>query len=197
MRNIVFIIFSTTLFLSCQPKKVDMQEEHTITKVDTIKLRTTEVKGHYRLFTGLDFNQPRQFLLDQKGSHTDSLFLTKDKYAVKDVFIYRYRDYWANDTLELFKDSSVKFNSKKLQFLSSKRINSGDSEFLISKYLYDPQGGDLSVSNLFFNDSLGILYKHTFVHGKFFIQYKMGRDYETLQRKIFSDTTFFEFEVNY
>lgn len=193
-RLIISLIFIGTFAAACTETKLRKPMVTKSIPSDTFRAKTIKVRGLYTLYTGYDFTERGNFLLDQKGTKTDSIIFTKEIHSKVKIYRYNYSHFKSIDSMICYKDSVCTINSDVVQLLSQKEFRSGESNFTISKYLYSPKD-KLYMANVFFNDSLGILFNDARGQGRTILQYKLNKDYEKLQWKIFLDTAFYKFQM--
>jgi|GEM_PF-3858813 len=186
--------FMMLIFISCNTKN-DKRETSYKKVIKNQKINTLRTKGTYTYYNDYNFRVKEGFSLYQKEGKRDSLYLEKDVSIEKTIFKYRDNKSFINDSL-MYCDHEYALNSEKLKFLSKKTILYNQVKFTISKYLYSPEA-ELFESNVFINDSLGIIMNN--IHGKSsgLLLYKFGHQYIQLQDKIYNDTLFYKFQSSF
>jgi len=170
-------IFICILIISCTPKK----------KEPVIRNYNADLISY-----SLNRHSDSGDTIFNNKSFYKNIFHFKVRSSIGDTvtFIYyheQYMDY--NDTLTIYKNDSVVLR-KKMHLLDQKAFNFKGKPLLIKKYLQsvEPYG---PFSNVYVNDSLGIVLTRSIVHpyGERLMRWDAERYFE-LQKAMINDTVF-------
>jgi hypothetical protein len=188
--NILLLILYG-IFVSCS-----RNNEKTIIDTNSIRAKPRYFVSYdtslYKMFYAMDFIRGGKKFHDKEANPEDVFYTKRIVKGDSLIFVYSYKNHKSQDSLVFTPDFGFYLNSEKLYLLSEKEFVFNSSKIIVSKFLYEPKGL-LTTSNLFINDSLGIITSQRQAESMSIQEYNLK--YNELHKEIFDDTSFFKLEL--
>jgi hypothetical protein len=187
--NILLLILYG-IFVSCS-----RNNEKTIIDTNSIRAKPRYSVSYdtssYKKLNIIDFIDAGVKARDKKADPENILYTKRILKGNIVIFVYSYKSNKVKDSLVINPNSELYFNNEKLELLNEKELVYKGSKITVSKYLYEHKA-NLTTSNLFINDSLGIITSRAQRESVLLREY--NEKYNELHTEIFNDTSFFKLE---